>query len=303
MMQVINRHVVKEGQEPQRIYDYLNQVFEQLPSRKSLKKALSKQLIQVDGEVVGSGYFIKGGSVITLHENGAQRPKAYDMKIEVLWDDDYLSIVYKPAGISVSGNQYRTMQNVIVDQLPASTQTDALNWPKPVHRLDNPTSGLLVIAKTAQSIIALGDRFKNNEIQKTYHAIVVGSTPNQGSIDEKVDELEAFTSYEKVKEVPSLKNEAVSLLKVQPKTGRTHQIRKHLLSIQHPIMGDPIYGEKDHTLTGKGLFLCATGIQFQHPVLNEMVKLEIPLPHKFHSLLEREERRWHKFRSKDKMNL
>ena len=164
-----------------------------------------------------------------------------------------------------------------------------------MHRLDNQTSGLLIIAKTAKVIVALGDMFKDNQIHKTYHAIVCGQLNGVGVINSPIDGLESESSYETIKIVSSLKNQFVSLVKVSPKTGRTHQIRKHMQSIGHPIMGDKLYGEAKNVLTGKGLFLTSTGISFIHPITNKQLVLAIDLPNKFSSLLEREERRWNQF--------
>lgn len=295
-MQVINKVEVEILNEKVRLYDYLLNKFEQLPSRKSVKKAIDKGLVKVNDVVQSTGFWLSQNDVITLHENISSKPKAYQLKLKVVFDDDYLTVINKPAGISVSGNQYRTIQNAIIDQLTISSQPDVLNWPKPVHRLDNQTSGLLVIAKTAKAIVALGDMFKENKIHKTYHAIVCGQLNGSGVINSSIDGLASETSYETLKVVSSLKNEFVSLMKVSPKTGRTHQIRKHFKSIGHPIMGDKLYGEAKHTLTGKGLFLASTGISFIHPITNKKMTVEIDIPHKFSSLLEREQRRWDFFK-------
>lgn len=294
-MQIINQTVVTTLKEKTRLYDYLINRFEQLPSRKSVKKAIDKGLVMVNGEVKNTGFWLSENDLITLHENINSKPKPYHLALDIVYDDDYLTVINKPAGISVSGNQYRTIQNAIIDQLPFSSQSDALNWPKPVHRLDNQTSGLLIIAKTAKAIVALGNMFKENKIHKTYHAIVCGQLKGGGVINSPIDDLASETSYETLKIVSSLKNKFVSLVKVSPKTGRTHQIRKHLQSIGHPIMGDKLYGEAKNVLKGKGLFLTSTGVSFSHPIKKNEITIEIDIPYKFSSLLKREQRRWDSF--------
>ena len=82
---------------------------------------------------------------------------------------------------------------------------------------------------------------------------------------------------------------------MSPKTGRTHQLRIHLSSIGFPIVGDKLYGDEGNILEGKGLFLAALALEFKHPITGEVLNLDIEIPHKFNSLLEREARRWEKF--------
>ena len=115
-------------------------------------------------------------------------------------------------------------------------------------------------------------------------------------MNDDIEGLQSETVYNLQETVPSLKNEFLSLIKLHPKTGRTHQIRIHLSKLGYPIMGDKLYGEEGNVLKGKGLFLCAIGLGFKHPITSEELNIEISLPHKFVSLLEREKRRWEKYR-------
>ena len=294
-MNVVESHTVPESIGKERITDYALTVIKTIPSKKGIKKAIKRNELKVNGLPVTTGYFVKPNDKIELLESLVNPPKPFDLKLEVVYEDDYLAVINKPAGISVSGNQYRTIQNALIDNVVLSTKEDALNWVKPVHRLDNQTSGLLLVAKTATALMKLGQQFENKEIQKTYVAIVIGKTPENGIINYPIDGLSAETAYELIKSVPSLQNEFVSLLNLYPKTGRTHQIRKHLSELGFTIVGDKLYSEEDSLLKGKGLFLCALELQFAHPITNENLTVKIELPHKFNSLLERENRRWEKF--------
>jgi RluA family pseudouridine synthase len=279
-----------------RLYDYIGQYFKShIPSRKGLKKAISRGAILIDDQKASSGDWIKANQVITLLDLELNPPKAFPMKLEVVFEDDYLAIINKPAGISVSGNQYRTIQNALVDQIKLSTQIDALKWARPVHRLDNPTSGLLLIAKTATTLIALGNMFKDKSIEKRYEAIVIGSVAENGIVSAEIEGKSAVTHYEVMLEVKSLKNDTLTHLGLSPKTGRTHQIRIHLSGIGHAIMGDQQYGIEGQVYTEKGLFLAAVGLSFVHPNTCAPFEVKIPTPHKFTSLMEREQRRWNKY--------
>jgi len=296
-MVVLKTHIVPDDVEEIRLYDYAQQIFPTIPSRKGVKKAIAREEILIDGEKTTTGTWIKPRQKIQLLESGVNPPKNYEMELEVLFEDEFLAVINKPPGISVSGNQYRTIQNAIIGNISLSQEEDALRWPKTVHRLDNPTSGLLLIAKTASALVQLGQQFERKTIQKKYAAIVIGELPEKGVLDNEIDGLKSETVYQRKEVIPSLKNENLSLVELSPRTGRTHQIRIHLSELGCPIMGDKLYGDEGNILKGKGLFLCALGLYFTHPVTKESLTIEMPLPHKFVALMEREKRRWMKYRT------
>lgn len=292
---VIKTHIVPEGIEEIRLYDYVQQIFPTIPSRKGVKKAISRGEILVDGEKTTTGHWVKSGQQIELLESNVNPPKQYNLKLDVVYEDDYLAVINKPPGIPVSGNQFRTIQNALIGNISLSKEEDALKWPKPVHRLDGPTSGLLLVAKTAKALVKLGQQFEQKIIQKKYVAIVMGEPPEKGVLDADVGGLKALSEYRTIKTVDSLKSEKLSLIALTPKTGRTHQLRIHMSGIGFPIVGDKIYGEKGNVLMGKGLFLAALVLELNHPISNLSLVVKLNQPRKFDALLAREEKRWMKY--------
>jgi RluA family pseudouridine synthase len=292
---VIKTHLVPEGIEEIRLYDYVLQIFPTIPSRKGVKKAISREEILVDGIKTSTGHWVKAGQKIELLESTANPPKAYILKLELVFEDEYLAVINKPAGIPVSGNQFRTIQNALIGNISLSSEEDALRWPKPVHRLDGPTSGLLIIAKTAKALVRLGQQFEQKIIQKKYVAIVMGKTPASGTVATDVDGLKSLSVYKTIQTINSLRSEYLSLVELSPKTGRTHQLRIHMASIGFPILGDKIYGVEGNVLEGKGLFLSALKLELKHPITGQVLNLEIEIPHKFLALLGRETKMFEKF--------
>lgn len=276
---------------PTRLTNYCEGLFENLPTKSSLKKAFKRGEIYVNNESATSGYWICEGDRIQLMDLELQKPKPYALDIRILYEDECLAAVDKPAGIPVSGNQYRTLQNAVVDKLTTSKLRDVLGWPRPVHRLDAPTSGIVVFAKTASARIKLGAMFEQKQITKTYHAIVVGSPPAAMTIETPISGKKAISHVQVEQTFHALRTETMSLVKLSPVTGRTHQLRIHMESIGHPIVGDPLYGQ-DVGIRHKGLFLTASHISFSHPTTGNAVEVTCAIPHKFYSLMHREARRW-----------
>jgi RluA family pseudouridine synthase len=263
-----------------------------IPSNSGIKKAIKRGQILINGEIAQTGTYVQFGQVIDLLETPQSLPKIFELKLDVLYEDSHMAAIHKPAGFSVSGNEYKTIYNSLPFNLEKSSEPDALPWPTPVHRLDNQTSGILLIAKTKTAQIELGNQFENHTIQKKYCAIVIGKLLSNGQINSPIEDKYAETDFEVVKVVSSLKYDHLSLLNVYPKTGRTHQIRIHLSGIGHPIFGDKLYVEEKMRHRGKGLFLCACEISFLHPKTSKEFSIKIAIPHKFESLLLREQRRW-----------
>lgn len=277
-----------------RIQEYDVSVFETITTKSSLKKAIKKNLVFINGKIATTATYISENDTIEIYAEERIPKKIFKLEIPVIFEDNHIAIINKPAGFPTNGNYFKTIENALPHNLRPSKAIDALQFSKPVHRLDNPTAGILIVAKTKSAQINLHQQFERLEISKTYQAIVIGKTAIKGEIHLAVAEKEAFTSYETVQTVPSLLNEHLSHVKLFPKTGRTHQLRIHLASINHPIIGDQIHGKAIENYK-KGMFLCATSIQFTHPKTKEKCAFIIEPPTKYKSFLAREERRFLKF--------
>ncbi|UMB55515.1 RluA family pseudouridine synthase [Lutibacter sp. A64] len=253
---------------------------------------MKKGRVLVDNEIAKTATWISFGQVIKLIEDPNKQPKVYKFNLEIVFEDEHIAVINKPAGITVSGNKFKTIANALLYNLRKSTQLDTLTIPTPIHRLDNQTSGILLIAKTKTAQIELGKQFKNQTIKKQYNAIVIGKTSTSKTINTPIEEKPSITNFEATNTVNSLKFKTLTAIKAFPKTGRTHQIRIHMASIGNPILGDKLYGNPATIHKGKGLFLCASKITFIHPSTKLQTTIKINLPQKFTSILTREERRW-----------
>lgn len=292
---VLASHVVTDLTESQRLSDYLIGRFEAVSTRKGIKKAILQHRIRVNNQPATTGYWVKNNDEIVLLDVQTAPPKDFDLELVVPYEDDYFAVVVKPAGIPVSGNLFKTLYNALGDNLQRSPLPDGLRWPLPIHRLDTATSGLVIVAKTHGVRVALGEMLENKSIQKRYRAILQGTLEGVGTIDSPVQDKPALTQFHVVGNIPTLKDTALTLVDFFPITGRTHQLRIHASSLGVPIVGDKLYQNNTAMKTDKGLFLCAVEVRFQHPITREEVHVEIPMPEKFSSYLEREKRRLGKY--------
>lgn len=292
-MKIIQRHKVEEEiTGTVRLSDYAVNLFPLLPTKSSVKKAVKKGLILVDGKAGTSGTHISKGQIIELAEFSTAEAKVYQLKLDVIFEDEYIALINKPPGINVSGNEFKTIENALLFNIKQSAEDDALIKPKPVHRLDNQTSGLLLIAKTHRAQVNLGDQFENKQVRKKYTAIVIGKIPEEGEINILVNDKEAVTAFKLIMTEVSLRFDYLSLIELKPITGRTHQLRIHCYKSGFPILGDKLYKNEKFILKGKGLFLSSTHIKFLHPITKEELSFNISYPAKFDKIIEREKRRY-----------
>jgi len=264
-----------------------------------MKKAIKKGMVLIDGEVANTGRWVATGQQIQLIDLALPPAKIYQFALPVIYEDEAIAVINKPAGIVVSGNQHRTVQNALAYNLTVSTAPDAFRIAKPVHRLDHATSGLLLIAKTRKARVFLGEQLETRQIQKRYQAVVVGKMEESGLIEEPITGKASSTRFECIQTVRSLRDDYLSFVNLFPLTGRTHQLRIHLSSVEHAIVGDKLYGVAGKTLKGKGLFLCAVGLAFTHPTTKETLTIKINAPAKFTSFMERAQRRWERMKNEE----
>ena len=275
----IERHLVPELSNAIRLQEYGHKIFESIPTKSALKKSIKKGLIALDGHPAKTSDWIKPGQVLEVYaEQIIHEKKVFKLKLDVLYEDDYLAVINKPSGYPTNGNYFKTIEQAMPYNLSESLQKDKLPWPKPVHRLDNPTSGLLLIAKTNTMKSSLSILFENQGVVKSYIAIVEGVLePKKGVISETIQDKESSTAYE-VSQSFEIDQHSFSLVNLHPNTGSTHQLRIHLSQQGCPIVGDADYGAK---FESKTLYLHASSLSFPHPKTKKTLNFTTDMPHKF----------------------
>jgi len=274
-------HLVPKQLTPTRLQEYGVGIFNAALTKSALKKALKKKQITVDGLIASTATFIKGGETINIYVPEAVGPKKkLILPLDVLFEDDYLAVIHKPAGILVSGNRFKTIANTLIQNIKPSQHPDAAR-PQPVHRLDYATTGILLVGKTNSSIRALNKMFENKELNKNYYAITIGEMESKGEIISEIEGKKSQSYYTVCQSVISERFGKLNLVELEPKTGRRHQLRIHLSSIGNPILGDKTYGFDNLILKGKGLYLHAYSLKFTHPFTNENLHLKDELPQRF----------------------
>lgn len=276
-MNILDTFIVSSSHDQERLYDIAFLAFQKIiPSKKGIKKAIKRGCLLVDGAPGQSGWKINTGQRLDLLADFSKIPKIYELEIPVLYEDEHVVVVNKPAGLVVSGNEYRTLYNTLGHNINKSLQPDALPYPTPCHRLDKATSGCLIVAKTKTAQIDIGNQFAQKKIQKEYVAIVHGEIEKSGNIQLPINNQAAESSYSLIEKVETTSGEFWSLVHMYPHTGRTHQLRIHFSAIGHPILGDKLYGTQGNILLHKGLFLCAKEVRFNIAGQERRISLDLP---------------------------
>lgn len=271
-------------------------------SRNVVKKLILEGSVSLNGELCADAdRAVKEGDRVEVRNDRPASTKMIGQKIPfgVIYEDDELLIVNKPAGLVVhpgAGNAQGTLVNALVGSRRKLSNVGGGDRPGIVHRLDKDTSGLLVVAKTNRAHRALALAFSSREVHKEYFAIVQGRVDKmEGRIDLPVGRdrqqrtkmtainpgipREATTHYKVVERF-----KFSTLVSLRPVTGRTHQIRVHMAAIGHPVQGDTVYGIPD----GARLALHAYKISFDHPTSKKTLEFEAPLPEDFKKRLKQE---------------
>ena len=216
--------------------------------------------------------------------------EAQDIPLEILYQDEHLAVVVKPCGMVVhpaAGNEDGTLVNALLYHLDHLSGIGGEMRPGIVHRLDKDTSGLMLVAKEDKAHAALSRQLSDRQMEKHYRALVMGHMKEPEGVIEKPigrsrndrkkmavepDGRWAKTEWRVLREYPDR-----TLLDVHIITGRTHQIRVHMSSIGHPVLGDPLYGTRNMPKAER-LMLHAYSLEFTHPITGERMRFTAPCP-------------------------
>ena len=310
---------VPEGKRKERIDTFLTHHIENT-TRSKIQKAIEAGLVKVNGIVVKSNYQVKPFDTVEAIQIISPRPEDVEpeeIPLDIIFEDDYLIIVNKPAGMVAHpayANYTGTLVNALLHHTKSLSSLNEAGRPGIVHRIDKDTSGLLVVAKDDYTHAKLAAQFSKHTTEREYHAVCWGKFKDkEGEIATKIarskSDRKKFTISDKEgKEAVTLYKvieqfEFTSYIKLNLKTGRTHQIRVHLSGMHKPIFGDHTYGgNKIHAGVESPKLksrvqnlleimprqaLHAKTLGFIHPHTNKLVRFDSELPEDFKLLLEK----------------
>jgi len=291
----------------ERLDKYLRARFP-MASRGTIQRLIEQGAIRVNRQLVKPTHHPHIGEVIEVAWPEPKSPDAQpeDIPLDILFEDDELLVINKPAGIVVhpsAGHEEHTLVNALLHHCRGQLSgIGGVARPGIVHRLDMETSGCLVVAKNDTTHLALSAQFAGRSVAKAYLAIVCGELPPEsGEICAAIARhpnhrkrmavtkggRKARTTYRVLEQL-----RAATLVEAQPHTGRTHQIRVHFQHLGHPLVGDPVYGKRQSQqvaeLTGYTAprhLLHAHKLSFKHPRTGETLSLEAPPPADFQEAL------------------
>ncbi len=295
-----------------RLDEYIALNFKEM-TRSKIQKELKNEKVRINNEVITKkNYKLKYGDEITFvfenfnDEFVSKRINEIlpeNIELDIVYEDEEILVINKPKGMLVhptnkelKGTLYNALLYYLGDNIADGSGENRRGI---VHRIDKDTSGLLVVAKTNRAYENLRKDFDEHNIKREYVALCYGrfkdtkdkietyiGRDEKGSVKRKVTQCsgkKAITRYEVLEQVPEL-----ALVKLKLETGRTHQIRVHLKYINHPIVGDKLYGNKNQKFGSNGQFLHAISLGFNHPKTNEFMMFNSEVPNSFFKLLNSE---------------
>lgn len=273
-------------------------------TRSHIQKLIDEGNVLVDGKVVKSNYKLKTGQNIkvTVPEAKQLDVKAEDIELDIVYEDEHLLVVNKPQNMVVhpaAGNYEGTLVNALMHHCGDSLSgINGVIRPGIVHRIDKDTSGLLLVAKDDTTHIGLSEQIKEHSLTRKYIAIVHGNFKNdEGTVDAPIgrhptdrkrmcitekNSKNAVTHYRVLQRFMEY-----TLVECKLETGRTHQIRVHMASLGHPVMGDKTYGVKKEKYNLSGQLLHAKIVGFIHPITKEYMEFETDIPERFKKFLNK----------------
>ncbi len=294
---------IKQEEPSVRIDRYLA---EQCPefSRSYLQKLLKEQKVTVDGRPVKANYKIPPGAEIQVEIPDMEVPdiRPEDIPLDILYEDEHLLVVNKPKGMVVhpaAGHTEGTLVNAVMAHCGDNLSgINGVLRPGIVHRIDKDTTGALVICKEDAVHRDLAEQLKEHSIKRRYRAIVQGNLKeDEGTIEGPIgrhptDRKKMAINYKNGKDAVTHykvleRFGQYTYIECRLETGRTHQIRVHMTSIGHPLLGDTVYGSSKNPFHLQGQTLHAMILGFRHPVTGEYIEFEAPLPDYFLKLLEK----------------
>lgn len=301
-MEEIRQFLVIDEEEGDRLDVYLSAQLGDM-SRSYIQKLIKDKKVSVNNKIEKAKYLVKEDDCITIE---IPAPKVLevtpqDIPIDIVYEDDDLLIVNKPQDMVVHpapGNYENTLVNAILYHCKDNLSSiNGVIRPGIVHRIDKDTSGLLMIAKNNNAHNCLAEQLKNHSITREYeficHGVIkedkisvnkpIGRNPKDRLRMAVVkDGKHAVTHFEVIN-----RYENFTHVKATLETGRTHQIRVHALSLNHPLLGDPIYGPKNNKFGVKGQVLHAKKLGFIHPTSKKYIEFDSELPKHFKTLLKK----------------
>lgn len=287
--------------EKQRLDIYLSETVFKEKSRSYVQNLIKDEHILVNDQKVKTGYILKAGDDITIFDVEPVKLdlNPVDLNLDIIYEDDDLLVINKPEGLVVhpaSSYHEPTLVHGLMHQVDTLSSINGVIRPGIVHRIDKDTSGLLVVAKNDKAHQLLSEQLKNHEIKRTYIALVYHDfTEEEGTINAPIgrhpknrlkmaiveDGKHAVTHFKVLKRFDN----KYTLISCELETGRTHQIRVHMAYINHPIVGDAIYGPKQ-VISDHGQFLHATELAFMHPIKKEYMTFNADIPDYFQKFID-----------------